>query len=783
MAKNIYALPIFIGMLSAPYSLLSSAETTSSIGDRVWADRNANGIQETGEAGVEGVAVELVQCELEGAVASTFTDGEGYYSFNNIEAGSYKIVFKPSQGEFVTEQNRIKPNIQKVELKITVRQDWGSRSYQGTAKGIFELIDKSGNVVASKTWEKTRNTGNSYLDNNNETITLAGQGEGLTLRIRDNGSSGSTWGDDWSVKSLLLNDKKVDQVIHWKEMGVEVDSNIIAYGAYTRTGFTFNYAGKKTLSSSAITIPLGDDEGSLENSDNDHLNSDVISESGETACFNLQANEHKKDIDAALLVETEVPEEGDGISIIGDTVFNDTNGNGQQDGTETGIENVTVNLFYPDNTLALTTKTDKNGNYRFELTSPGCYKVDAVKPDNYEFTLPQTGSFSNICLSGGDERDDIDFGLKKKPENVCLELKGPTTIWEGGSGSYQLVTSTPSEKDAYYQVRFSNGSARFVGNQPGKERQDIMWGGYYTVTQKTCWWIFCNERKWNVYNRVPNGTYTTSNRPMVGPKDATWDFSVFDKGRYSNTNTVQVKIPAGSTTSPIIRVNAWRERITIDNEIHNRNSGREGRETFYASVINPPKNNSCKTQTTVGINDSPYITAVSPIGLDLNNDGKIGVTGDSTKKLKTNGIIGKTVQFDIDSDGALETIEWFAGDGDGILVDNKDGKASTNMNGSRLYGDDNGRYQHGFNKLALLDKNKDGRLTGDELIGIQLWVDNGNAIVDEGELKDLVHYDIIAISVEMSPADGYMRSTALTSEGKNIMTEDVWFKMSKENTQ
>ncbi len=63
----------------------------ASIGDRVWYDTNQNGIQDVGETGITGVAVELYNAS--GIVSSTATTGGGLYSFINLVPGDYYVKF------------------------------------------------------------------------------------------------------------------------------------------------------------------------------------------------------------------------------------------------------------------------------------------------------------------------------------------------------------------------------------------------------------------------------------------------------------------------------------------------------------------------------------------------------------------------------------------------------------------------------------------------------------------------------------------------------------------
>ena len=170
----------------------------------------------------------------------------------------------------------------------------------------------------------------------------------------------------------------------------------------------------------------------------------------------------------------------------------------------------------------------------------------------------------------------------------------------------------------------------------------------------------------------------------------------------------------------------------------------------------------------------------TPIALDLNGDGKIGVTGATSSVDKdANAELGRTVEFDIDGDGDLDVIEWYAG-GDGILVDNTDGRAAEDMDGSRLFGDEGGKYGNGYEKLAALDADGSGAIEGAEADALALWMDDGDAVVEAGELVSLADAGVASVSTQMRvEEDGegrrFMRSEATMSDGSIVMTEDVHF--------
>ncbi|MEB3223448.1 MAG: hypothetical protein VKS61_15345 [Candidatus Sericytochromatia bacterium] len=175
----------------------------------------------------------------------------------------------------------------------------------------------------------------------------------------------------------------------------------------------------------------------------------------------------------------------------------------------------------------------------------------------------------------------------------------------------------------------------------------------------------------------------------------------------------------------------------------------------------------------------------SPIMLDLTGDGQLGTTGASTAKNRIDNQVGKTVKFDVDGDGKLDNTEWMSGNGDGMLVDDRDGGATRaaqgdgRIDGTRLFGDQGGKFAHGYEKLAQHDADGDGKLTGRELEGLKTWIDDGDAKVEAGELKSLAELGVTELSTGMTleknaRGEDLMRAT-FVQNGQTKVTEDVWF--------
>src|SRR5690606_10197981 len=66
----------------------------ASLGDRVWHDRNANGVQDDGEEGIANVTVNLLLGDCTTATGqSTTTNATGIYGFSSLTPGSYCVHF------------------------------------------------------------------------------------------------------------------------------------------------------------------------------------------------------------------------------------------------------------------------------------------------------------------------------------------------------------------------------------------------------------------------------------------------------------------------------------------------------------------------------------------------------------------------------------------------------------------------------------------------------------------------------------------------------------------
>lgn len=130
----------------------------------------------------------------------------------------------------------------------------------------------------------------------------------------------------------------------------------------------------------------------------------------------------------------------------------------------------------------------------------------------------------------------------------------------------------------------------------------------------------------------------------------------------------------------------------------------------------------------------------TPIVMDMDGDGKLEASNGQFTPHKLAVPKDQLVEFDMNGDGFVNLTEW-VGKNDALLGE-FDG---TDVSAKNLFSNEGGKYKNGYEKLALRDKDKNGYLSGEELAGLSVWQDNGNAKIDEGEVKTVQELKITRI--------------------------------------
>ena len=348
----------------------------TSLGDFVFVDTNKDGIQQPTEPGMPNVVVAL----LDGAntrITSTTTTSTGAYSFTGLTPGiPYSVSFVSPTG-------------------------YASTSAQAG--------------------------GNDALDSDANPIT--GQTRSVTLALGESNTSldAGFYIPSASLGGLVFADTNKDGIQQPTEPGItgvlatlyvngvtSLTTLTNASGIYSFTGLT---PGSSVSYVVGFTAPASYTATLANQGGDDAKDSDADVLTGRTQSVNLTNGENKTGLDAGFYVP--------GASL-GDLVFLDSNKDGIQQPTESGIANVVVALLDGTNTLITSTTTNVSGVYSFTGLTPGVpYSVSFVSPTGYTSTSAQvggndtkdsdvnpiTGLTRSVTLTPGENNLNLDAGF------------------------------------------------------------------------------------------------------------------------------------------------------------------------------------------------------------------------------------------------------------------------------------------------------------------------------------------------------------------------------------
>jgi len=361
---------------------------TNSIGDFVWLDANANGIQDPGEPAVSGVTVTLYD-NSNAVLAISFTDASGHYLFPDLPNGTYYVGFSNLPSGFAF-----------------------TMAGQGTA-----ATDSDPNPSSGLTAPVTL-TGNTHITDVDAGLVQVANLIGLgTLGDRvwyDTDGNGIQDAGELGVAGVT--------VTLYAQNGTTIlaTTTTNAQGNYIFTGLS---AGTFVVGFS--DLPLGFTI-SPKNADSQGLNgesnSDVNSATQKTDQVVLGMGEDKMSVDMGIVPPA-------GTASLGDFVWFDLNSDGLQSPGEPGVTGVMVTLFDNSQNVLKTTSTDANGLYGFTGLIPGTYHVGFSNlPAGYNLTMFNadalgingsqnsdantiTGLTASVTLAAGNHNPNLDAGV------------------------------------------------------------------------------------------------------------------------------------------------------------------------------------------------------------------------------------------------------------------------------------------------------------------------------------------------------------------------------------
>ena len=413
----------------------------ASLGDKVWYDGNHNGVQDSGEAGVAGVKVILLDATGNPTGITATTDASGNYSFNNLKPGTYSVQFD----------------------KATL-----PANYVFTAQGQGGAdVDSDANVTTGKTGQVTLNSG----DNNHDLDA------GVYIQQATVGDR--VWEDRNGNGVQDAGEQGLDGVqVALKDSTGKVVSTVTTHdgGQYSFTVDPGTYSVSVSAPSGYVATGAGQGGNSATDSD--------IDASGNTGSFTLVSGQAKTDVDAGLYRQAS----------LGDRVWNDANQNGVQDAGESGVAGIKVILLDASgNPTGITATTDASGNYSFNNLKPGTYSVQfdkATLPGGYVFTAQgagtsatdsdantSTGKTAQVTLNSGDNNQDLDAGIYVQKASVG------DRVWEDSNGNGVQDAGELGVDGATVSLKDANGNVvSTVVTHDGGQYNFTVDPGTYTVS-------------------------------------------------------------------------------------------------------------------------------------------------------------------------------------------------------------------------------------------------------------------------------------------------------------
>ncbi len=490
--------------------------STGSIGDRVWLDSDGDGIQDGAETGLGGATVELYDPGPDGAVGggddvllgTAVTDANGNYAFSGLAADLYyaqldtsslpnggsglvvstanpTAIIALSEGEQYTEadfgvasapttgaigdrvwfdadgdglQDPGETGISGVEILLTgpgcapcttTTGADGTYMFTGLAAGDYKVDFNPATLPVIYDPSPTNTTGNIDVDG------LAG-GDLVTSADFGFGASGSIG----SIGDLVFLDLDGDGNQDAGEPGIEgVTIDLLdAAGTTVLASTSTDSAGAYSflgLDAGTYQVRVTDTAGVLSG-----LN--LSAGSNPTGAIVLTAGQNYVDADFGY-----APSGGTGA--IGNLVWHDTNGDGDRDAGESGMQGVTLELWHDTNgngviepgtdNLVRTTTTDINGEYVFTGLPDGDYLVDVTDDVGVLTGFTKTSGVADtnnnsqadpyaITVSGGSV-ETADFGYQA---GTNFDILGTTFFDIDASGTEDPVDFGVEEVEAFLYI-------------------------------------------------------------------------------------------------------------------------------------------------------------------------------------------------------------------------------------------------------------------------------------------------------------------------------------------
>ena len=426
--------------------------TCASVGNRIWNDVDGNGYDD-GEAGINGVTVDLFAADADGnptgtALDSTVTTGGGYYQFSCVDPGTYVVVVPASNFADNGPLAGLESTADNADADTADLVDDGVNPAVAGGDVMSSPVALAPLTAPTGETDKPAVDGIDFdapADDSSDTtvdfgfvetvVAPASVGDKVWMDTNDNGvqDDGEPGVANVMVNLLDADDNFLDSTKTDADGMYIFDE--LAPGTY---GICFDVS----------TLPDGKIVTTINSGDNDAADSDA-GEKGCTEAVTLAEGEANMTIDLGIVDEPVVVVEPTPTASVGDKVWIDANNNGIQDAGEAPVADVTVQLRHEDGTILDTTVTDADGMYSFDELEPGDYQVcfdmrtlpagmietDANQggADDADSDADADGCTPMTTLDPGEDDTSIDLGIRVASTDLGIiktgAVDGATQVW------------------------------------------------------------------------------------------------------------------------------------------------------------------------------------------------------------------------------------------------------------------------------------------------------------------------------------------------------------------
>lgn len=479
---------------SPPDGLSETAETvdpvedagytppTCAVGDTVFADDNANGTQDAGEAGLSGVTVTLYDADGDQTTADAqggaltnpvTTDSRGNYLFDDLACGSYYVAFTPPAG--YTPSPTQSPSLTAVE---------STESDATYDSPVFVLGPDAADNVASGSF--TPPTGLTLTaEQVNPTIDAGFVPDTCSVgetTFTDSDGNGTQDGGEPVLPGVTV----TLYTAAGQEVTTDADGQSLTNPATTDSDGHYLFADLPCGESyyETFTAPDGYTLTTQAAPSLSAVDSVPSAATGQTPDFTLGAGDTDNeatsvaDLPGELSDSSQTVDPGEDagfrpLCAVGDTVFIDPTGSGVDPGSDPPLAGVTVTLYTAGGTEVSSTVTDSAGHYVFDQIPCGSYYLTFTPPSGIGYAAdPETtpsGTTAVVSTPGGDgQTPDFTLGSGDTDNEPTSSFSSPTGI------SVSAPTIDPVEDAGFVPPTCAVGDTVFVdgngdGIQDGRE--------------------------------------------------------------------------------------------------------------------------------------------------------------------------------------------------------------------------------------------------------------------------------------------------------------------------